>query len=191
MKVIKEHIALFRSQVMDRLIEFMNQHGCEITSFEMNDSPVVKWGTLDKIQMSNSGGGIIIAIDYSDGWGNDVTYAEDLSLEELVAIVEWLEENAEAIATASNDKANELLSYMYEDIFDEEMCQTFKVTNEVKYGDTQITLVTDYGVYGEHYALLNDNLQDMWPEMKPGDRLNVAYQITDAYWQEKKEPVTD
>lgn len=186
MKVIKEHIALFRSQVMDRLIEFMNQHGCEITSFEMNDSPVIKWGTLDKIQMSNSVGGISIAIDYSDGWGNDVTYAEDLSLEELVAIVEWLEENAEAITTASNDKATALLSYMYEDIFEEELGQTFKVTNEVKYGDTQITLVTDYGVYGEHYALLNDNLQDMWPQMKPGDRLNIAYQITDAYWQEKK-----
>ena len=93
MKVIKEHIALFRSQVMDRLIEFMNQHGCEITTFEMNDSPIVKWGTLDKIQMSTSVGGISISFDYSDEYGNDTAYAEDLSLEELVAIVGWLEEN--------------------------------------------------------------------------------------------------
>lgn len=186
MKVIKEHIALFRSQVMDRLIEFMNQHGCEITTFEMNDSPIVKWGTLDKIQMSTSVGGISISFDYSDEYGNDTAYAEDLSLEELVAIVGWLEENAEAIDAASNDKANALLSYMYEDIFDEEMCQTFKVTNEVRFNGKRITLVTDYGVFGEHYALLNENDQDMWDEMKPGDRLNIAYQITDDYWKEKR-----
>ena len=185
MKVIKEHIVLFRSQVMDRLIGFMNQHGCEITAFEMNDSPIIKWGTLDKIQMSTSVGGISISFDYSDDYRNEIAYAEDLFLEELVSIVEWLEENADAIDSASDDKANELLSYMYEDIFDEELGQMFKVTNEVKYEDTPITLVADYGTYGEHYALLNGTMQDMWPDMKPGDRLAVAYQITDAYWAEK------
>lgn len=186
MKVIKEQIALFRSQVMDRLIEFMSQNGCEITAFEMNDSPIVKWGTLDRIQMSTSVGGISISFDYSDDYRNDTAYAEELSLEELVTIVEWLEENAEVIDMATNDKANELLSCMYEDIFGEEICQTFKVTNEVMFNGQRITLVTGYGVFGEHYALLNENKQDMWDEMKPGDRLNIAYQITDDYWKGKR-----
>lgn len=191
MKVVKEHIVLFRSQVMNRLIEFMNQHGCEITSFEMNDSPVIKWGTLDKIQMSNSVGGISITIDYSDEYHNDIAYAEDLSLEELVAVVEWLEENAQTIDVASNDKANELLSYMYEDIFGEELGQTFVVTNEVMHGGTRITRVTDYGIYGEHYGFMNTDMEDMWDQMKPGDRLHIAYQITDEYWYEKKLPQFD
>lgn len=178
MKIIKEHLALFRKEVTDRLIEFFKKNGKEISLREFNDCPVIRTCegecTVDGIILGDAIGFISIYVEYSDEYRNFSDNIEFISLEELVSIVECLEAHEEEITESTEDEATGLLGESYYEVFGEENGQTMLIDdlNIVLEDGTQITHIGDWN--GSGFALLDINKKDHWDTIPSGEKLRIA-----------------
>ena len=189
MKVIKEHIALFRTQLINMIIEFMESNGDSISARDCTYGVLVCDGTLDGITMQKSTGRTSIMIDYSDE-GDDCGCidAENLPIETLMGVVEWLEAYKDEIIESTNEMATELLGDCYDEVFYEadsghdERGQTFTVEPNVTIGEVVIVKVSDYYCNDNHFGLLDADGVDYWPTMLSGDRLRIAREIHKGFF---------
>lgn len=184
MKVIKEHIALFRTQILDMIIGFMEANGDSISARDCTYGVLICDGTLDGITMIKGTGSTTIMVDYSDeGDSCGCINAENLPLETLMNIMEWLETYKDEIIESTNGEATSLLGDCYDEVFydkesgHDERQQTFRVEPSVTIGAVKITRVSDYYSNDDHFGLHDADGVDYWPTLLAGDRLRIAREI--------------
>lgn len=178
MKIIREHLSLFRKEVTDRLIEFFKKNGKEISFREFNDCPSVRTGegecTVDAISLGDAIGFTSIYVEYSDEYRNFSTHIGNLALEDLIDIVECLEAHEQDIIKSTEDEATGLLGESYYEVFGEENGQTMIVDdlNITLENGVQITHIGDWN--GEGFALLDSEKNDHWGNILSGEKLRIA-----------------
>lgn len=178
MKIIKEHLALFRKQAFDRLIEFLKKNGRNISFREFNDCPVVYTcegeGTIDAISFDDAIGFKSIYVDYSNEYHNFTSNILDIPIEGLISILECLENHENEIIESTEDEAGGLLGEAYYEVFGEENGQTMVVDDlNITLDDgTQITHIGDWNCAG--YALLDKDKNDHWDTIPSGEKLRIA-----------------
>lgn len=189
MYIIKEYISLFRKEVMDKLLSLTDEIGDEITAIDNTDAPYINNGTLDRMYVNKSISGTTILFEYSDSYDNNTAYAETICIETLVEIYEWLFKNKETLKEDCINNAIGLLGDVYDDIFydpatqSDDRGQTFKIDDfNITLGEMQIVGVEDNGNW---FALLDKDGVKYWDSILPGDRLRIAREIFNKYYDNK------
>jgi hypothetical protein len=189
MYIIKEHISLFRKEVMNKLLSLTDEIGDEITAVDNTDAPYINNGTLDRMYVNKSISGTTILFEYSDSYDNNTAYAETICIETLIEIYEWLFKNKETLKEDCINNAIGLLGDVYDDIFydpatqSDDRGQTFKIDDfNITLGEMQIVGVEDNG---DWFALLDKDGVKYWDSILPGDRLRIAQEIFNKYYDNK------
>lgn len=189
MYIIKEQISLFRKEVMDKLLSLTDEIGDEITAVDNTDAPYINNGTLDRMYVNKSISGTTILFEYSDSYDNNTAYAETICIETLIEIYEWLFKNKETLKEDCINTAIGLLGDVYDDIFydsatqSNDRGQTFKIDDfNITLGATQFVGVEDNG---DSFLLLDKDGVKYWDSILPGDRLRIAQEIFNKYYDNK------
>jgi hypothetical protein len=178
MKIIREHLSLFRKQTTDRLVDFLKRNGKDISFREFNDCPSVRTGegecTVDAISLGDAIGFTSIYVEYSDEYRNFSTHIENLALEDLIDIVECLEAHEQDIIKATEDEATGLFGEAYYEVFGEENGQIMVIDdlNITLENGTHITHIGDWN--GEGFELLDSEKKDHWGVIPSGEKLRIA-----------------
>lgn len=98
--LIKE-IKNTRNEINDKIISMLDKHNTtEIECYECDDCPIVVSGTddncmtLDRVELSNDN---TIIFGCSGSWDNDYFSVQELDIELLIEIYEWLIENEDIL----------------------------------------------------------------------------------------------
>ena len=79
------------------------------------------------------------------------------TLRNLSFIIDWINQYKEEITESTNDRANELLGDVYDEIFGDERGQVFKVEDmNFKFGGIRVVKVGDYYETNDHFPLYNE-----------------------------------
>lgn len=181
MKIIREHINLFRQQVIDRLVVFLKKNGKCISFKDFSECPIITTSegvcTVDSVSLTDAIGFNSIYVEYSDEYRNFGSYIDNISIEELISIVECLELYEEDICQTTEDEAVGLLSEAYYEIFGEENGQLIRVDdiNIILENGVQIVTIGDWN--GSGIKLLDDNKIDYWDKISVGEKLSIAQKV--------------
>lgn len=181
MKLIKEHISLFRKEATDRLIAFLRKNGKEISLRDFDDSPAINTVNgnciVDTITLEESISNTSVGIEYNDTFEHYETNLDYLFLEDIVEIVMCLETHEEEIIVSSENIAIGLLGESYYEIFGEENGQTFIVDdlNIILENGTKITGISDWD--GNGCPLFDENKIDHWNTISAGEKLRIAKMV--------------
>jgi hypothetical protein len=182
MEVIKRNLEAFTTEVKSKLTKELEHFGGSINVYGYSDTPALRGMTMDNISIS----GDTIFVECSDDGENAYYYAENLYLEELIFIIDWINQYKAEITESTNDRANELLGDVYDEIFGDERGQVFKVEDmNFKFGGIRVVKVGDYYETNDHFPLYNDTDTDVWDTLLCGERLKIAEQIKLKVWEEK------
>ena len=183
MEVIKRNLEAFTTEVKSKLTKELEYFGGSINVYSYSDTPALRGMTMDNISIC--GGGSIM-VECSDEGENAFYDVDALYLEELIFIIDWINQYKEEITESTNDRANELLGDVYDEIFGDERGQVFKVEDmNFKFGGIRVVKVGDYYETNDHFPLYNNSNVDVWDTLLCGERLKIAEQIKLKVWEEK------
>jgi hypothetical protein len=102
-KDFKERCNEIRSEIFDAIVSLMNKHNTKVVSCDLSDTPIIIYDsycddnihTLDDIILCDNDN--IIKFGCSSCFSNTYAYINDLDIELLIDVFEWVIENEDEI----------------------------------------------------------------------------------------------
>lgn len=176
MEIIKLNIEKFKKDLNEKLIQLLRKYGNEIELYEFNSTPSIGSCTIDTISLDIYLTMEEISISASDESSNQSFYAQNLGIEKLIEIIEFVEEHEDDIRQKMEDETTGNLASVYWEIFDEENGQSFNVKDLGILLDKETLLVSVRDDIN-HFALLDEKGNDWWDKLPLGKKKEISLKV--------------